>query len=145
MRVICLAFALATILALPEASAEPNKEQYELQERCGQAAAKRFKNDWGNGVTNTEDGQMIATYQNHYNSMFNKCFYLEIANSIAATIPKQRNSSFSMTLLDLNENKEWAHFFQSAGAVEPLFCYVGQKICHSQDEWMELIKPYMSD
>lgn len=140
-----LAFALATIFAILEAAAEPNKEQYELQEHCGQGAAKRFKNEWGNGINTTGDSQNIVTYRNHYNPALNKCFYLEIVNNIPTAILKNRSSTFSMVLLDLNENKEWGHFFQSEGDSEPLFCYVGQKRCHSQDEWMELVKYFIGD
>jgi hypothetical protein len=35
--------ALAACLTIPKASAEPNKEQYELQERCGKRAAEFFQ------------------------------------------------------------------------------------------------------
>lgn len=76
MRAICVALALAAIFAIPEASAEPNKEQYELQERCGKRAEQVFKSDnpgqsSGGVVTNTEDGQNITTYQNHYSTTIN--------------------------------------------------------------------------
>lgn len=141
MTPIYLAFALAIFLLVPGAFAEPNKEQYLLQERCGQAAATRFKSDWGNGVINTEYGQDIATYENHYSSTLNKCFYLEMVSSIHT----RENTSYHMGLVDLNENKEWARLFQPAGEIEPIFCYVRQTICHSQDEWMNLIKPFMGD
>jgi hypothetical protein len=69
------------------ASAEPNKEQYDLQERCGKRAEQVFKSDnpGQSGfsiVTNTEDGQNITTYQNHFSATLNKCFYLLIVTGI---------------------------------------------------------------
>jgi hypothetical protein len=45
-RAICLALALAAMFAVPEASAEPNKWQYELQERCMIRAMLNNENDY---------------------------------------------------------------------------------------------------
>jgi hypothetical protein len=44
-RAICLALALAAIFATTKAVAEPNKEQYEVQERCGKRASKVFEKE----------------------------------------------------------------------------------------------------
>jgi hypothetical protein len=52
------------------------KEDYELQERCGKRCDERFKKEFGNGIVNTDDGQMISVYNNHYNKKLNKCFIL---------------------------------------------------------------------
>jgi hypothetical protein len=41
LSLILLAFAGA-----PSARTEPNKLQYELEERCGKAAAAIFEKDW---------------------------------------------------------------------------------------------------
>jgi hypothetical protein len=135
-------FLLAICLAARAGFAKSNEETYELQERCGQAAEKRFKSDWGNGVIDTQYGQDMATCENHYSSTLNKCFYLKIVSSIHT---RERNISHHMGLLDLHENKEWGRFFQSAGESQPIFCYVGHSICHSQDEWMNLARPFMAD
>ena len=64
-------------------SAQPNKE--ELQERCGKLAAEVFAKEWGTGTSNTDYGQTIADYRNHYNFRLNKCFYLELS----ATYPRR--------------------------------------------------------
>jgi hypothetical protein len=88
MKRTCITFALAaTMFGTAQASAEPNKEQYELQERCGRRAAEVFKNDHGGQgaaviYTDTEHGQDIATYQNHYSGLLNKCFILEITTGV---------------------------------------------------------------
>jgi hypothetical protein len=150
MRSVCLvAFALAAIFAIPEASAEPNKEQYELQERCGKRAEQVFKSDnpgqpGGAAITNTDEGQNITSYQNHYSSTLNKCFYLLITNSMNYKKQPQYMTTL-ITLLDLNENKEYGTFFRRSDSREPTHCNVQQKICHSQSEWEELLKPYMEE
>jgi hypothetical protein len=143
MRVIYLSFALATIFAIPETSAEPNKDQYELQERCGKRAEEAFKNDYaGGGVTNTKDGQNVTAYENHYNAMLNKCFFLEIVTSVNYKT-KDKSISTMITLFDLNEHKAYGSFFKRSDFSVPLECYIQEKSCHSQSEWEELLKPYM--
>jgi hypothetical protein len=49
------------------ASAQPNKELYELQERCEKQAAEVFKREYTN-VLNTEHGQTLFNYENHYSA-----------------------------------------------------------------------------
>src|SRR5262249_18772373 len=58
-------------------SAQPNKDLYELQERCGKRAAKVFEREYGSG----KDGQTLFNYENHYSARLKKCFFLEIAIS----------------------------------------------------------------
>jgi hypothetical protein len=50
-------------------SARPNKELYELQERCGKLAAEVFAREYS-PVSNTKDGQRLFNYENHYSSRF---------------------------------------------------------------------------
>jgi len=59
---------------LVSAYAEPNTVQYELQERCGKQAAEVFKTEY-TAVQNTNDGQMLSNYRNHYSATLNKCFF----------------------------------------------------------------------
>jgi hypothetical protein len=73
MNRACLTIALAATVIATGVAAEPNKEQYELQERCGKRAEQVFKGDnpgqsGGGFVNNTEDGQDITTYRNHYST-----------------------------------------------------------------------------
>jgi hypothetical protein len=149
MRAICLAFALATNLAIPGATAEPNKEQYELQERCGKRAEQVFKSDnpgqvAGGVITNTEEGQNITSYQNHYSANLNKCFYLLIVNGVNYKKKPQYTTTL-ITLFDLNENKEYGTFFRRSDSSGPAHCNVRQNICHSQSEWEEFLKPYIEE
>lgn len=142
-RSICLGFALATIFAIPEAAAEPNKEQYELQERCGKRAAEVFKSVFGGGgVTNTETGQNMRTYQNHFSVTFNKCFFLDIV-TIVDYKTHNKGISTMMTLFDVNENKDYGTFYRDPKSMTPVACNVQTTICHTEGEWQALLKPYM--
>jgi len=141
--------AAATISATTKASAEPNKEQYELQERCGKRAEQVFKSDnpgqsGGSMITNTEGGQDVTSYQNHYSATMNKCFYLLITTGVNYKEHPQYTTTL-MTLLDLNENKEYGTFFERSDRSAPLHCNVQEKICHSEREWRELLRHYMDE
>jgi len=122
--------------------AEPNKVQYELEERCGSQAREIFEKDWkGNGIVNTQDGQIIATFQNHYNPTLNKCYYLLTSTSyLTKKVPP--TSNVSLILLDVNENREIGEFMQGQQD-RPTWCFVGDTTCRSKAEWQTLIKPFM--
>lgn len=129
--------------ALPTYS-QSSKEQYELQERCGKRAAAEFKNEFPEGsVSKTKDGQMTTNYQNHYNARLNKCFYLS-----SSVIYEKRDgktvTNKVMRLYDLNENNEYGTF---AGELNDPFvlCAVEDRLCSSENEWRQLIKPYMEE
>ena len=130
-------FVIAALLSVGSASyAQPNKKQYKLQERCGELAKQKFIQDWGaNGFVNIANGRIWANYENHYNARLNKCFYLE-----GRRLERRKHNKINMLrLFDLNENKEYASFNKGA------MCEVRGKKCHSQLEWVELIKPYMEE
>src|SRR5262249_25259213 len=118
--------------------AEPNKVQYELQERCGRQARDIFEKDWkGGGIVNTQDGQIIATFENHYNPTLNKCFYLLTSTSYL-TKRTQASTNVSLILLDVNENREIGEFFQGEHQERPAWCFVLDTTCHSKAEWQRL-------
>jgi hypothetical protein len=85
--------ALAAFLTVSQASAEPNKEQYELRERCGKRAAEFFN----------QLGYRDASFENHYNPDLNSCFLL-------VTITRSETGKgvawVEWQLWDVNENKE---------------------------------------
>jgi hypothetical protein len=134
--------ALWLILLAFGASAEPNKLQYELEERCGRAATAIFEKDWeGKGIVNTQDGQIVANFENHYNPTLNKCYYLLTSTSyLTKKVPP--TSVVSLILVDVNDNREIGEFIQSQQD-KPTWCFVADKTCHSKAEWQTLIKPYM--
>jgi hypothetical protein len=126
---------LALLLFGTASQAQPNKEQYELQERCGKRAAEFFAKAWASEVSNTASGQTRANYENHYNSRLNKCIYLEISNSFQRGEPPFR----LMRLFDLNENREIATYMKSEGDAFAFLCSVQDKGCRTEAEWRTLI------
>jgi hypothetical protein len=135
---------LAACAIANHAAAQPDKAQYELMERCGKRAEEAFRREYGNGISNTETGQNITAFQNHYSATLNKCFFLEIVTSVNyKETPK--SISTTMTLLDLNDHKEYGEYFKRTQDAIPFICAVQDKVCHSETEWRELLKPYMED
>jgi hypothetical protein len=143
--------AIAMVLALaavPTTQAEPDKVQYELQERCGKRAAEMFKSDYptgreaGTATVNTEDATDIITYENHYSVALNKCFYLQIRTTNKKKSPI--STTTIMNLLYINENKQYGTFLGIPDR-PPVQCEVQRKVCHSQSEWRELLRLYMEE
>lgn len=126
--------------------AGPNKEEYELQEHCGKRAQEIFKQENGNGITNTKDGQALTGYTNHYNKKLNKCFVLQTTTDLSYKNKQEKKSSSTLiTLYDVNENKDYGSFFMRDDDAQPFVCSVLEQACHSKAEWDALIKPYMED
>jgi hypothetical protein len=121
--------------------AQAQTEKYDLQERCGKFAAEVFAKEWGTGFSNTDNGQTIADYQNHYNFRLNKCFYLELS-TIEPRSGDERPFSSSL-LFDLYERAEIGTYQQLGDEV--VSCDVQGKECHSLLEYDTLIKPFMED
>jgi hypothetical protein len=116
------------------AQAQTAIESDNLQERCGKLAAEVFAKEWGTGVSNSEDGQTIADYRNHYNFRLKKCFYLELS----ATFPRSRDGQplSSSRLYDLFESREIGDYHQLGNEV--VSCDVQSKECHSLLEYQAL-------
>jgi hypothetical protein len=124
--------------------AASTKEEYELQERCGKRAEEFFNRGYGNGISNTKDGQSISGYTSHYNKKMNKCFFLLTTSDLPYKDKKKSASTF-ITLIDINEQKEYGNFFKRLKDNFGFVCKVADKVCNSQDEWDALIKPYMEE
>jgi hypothetical protein len=119
-------------------SAQPNKELYELQERCGKRAEEFFRREYGPAFS--KDRQMF-NYENHYSSRLNKCFLLEIAD----VYEKGKSASTkNMRLFDFNENREYGTFVGGiCDGCGPMACLVQDQVCQSESEWRQLLKPFM--
>jgi hypothetical protein len=122
---------LSVALGVGDVRAEPNKAQYELQERCGESAAKWFRREWSSAIS---AGQ-ITTYENHYNRKLDRCMVL-----VSLRFP----DSLLLTLLDLNERKTYGDFNGSISN-PPIWCYVGEKQCRSEVEWRTLGKRFLEE
>ena len=142
MRAILILAAMA-VLARP-AQAQSAKEKYELQMLCGKQAAERFAKDRDQDIID-DSGGARSEYENHYNARLNKCIYL------LTTMLASRDRSFLkvMTLFDINENREIARF--AFGQTELLSCWLQEKAslpqsnCRTEQEWRQLIKPFMEE
>lgn len=124
--------------------AASTKEEYDLQERCGKRADEFFKREYGNGISNNKDGQSISGYTNHYNKKLNKCFFLLTTSDLPYKDKKNSASTF-ITLFNINEQKEYGNYFKRLKDNFGFVCKVSDKVCHTQDEWEALIKPYMEE
>src|SRR5215469_13443653 len=102
LATVASALAVSGMLAGSPAHAEPNKEQYDLQERCGKRAEQLFKED-----SERSAGGEILNYQSHYHATLNKCFYL-----MTDTWSDGKNGMLytNIFLVDANENKTYGTF-----------------------------------
>jgi len=126
-------------------AAQPNKKLYELQERCDKRAADLFEREYRPRVVNTKDVQMRFNYEDHYSARLNKCFFLEISSSYDREGGKL-NSSKIMRLVELNDNKDYGVFVSGLSDQGlPVACLLEEKICQSESEWRQLLKPFMEN
>jgi len=139
-----LLLLLSLMLCFPQVgySQEPTvKELYQLKEMCGNQTAKEFKKEYGNGYLNTQDSYTVHTYINHYNKRLNICLYQLHSDSFKNT-PRKKIVS-TTTLIDLTENISIAILMDFTNS--PLICEVNGKSCSTEQEWYDLVKPFMNE
>src|SRR6266436_8501554 len=146
MRVQLL--AMATLVGIggvvSNSHAAPNKEEYELRERCGKRATEYFRIEYGDGVSYTGLSRAESTFINHYSMSQNRCFILLTTRHFFDRIGNDTPPpSVWITILDVNESRVFGLFNQSTAKSIPSVCEVADRICHSKGEWDALIKPYM--
>jgi len=129
----------AIVMQVRPAEAQSAKEQYELAERCGRSAAKFFDRRTKEfRAMHTRIRWVHSTYENHYNSSLNKCFILEQTITTNDEDHMLDYSLFSIT--EVNENMEYAVYWGQNG-----MCWVLGKHCQTEEEWRQLIKPFMEE
>jgi hypothetical protein len=74
--------------------AAANKDEFELQERCGKLAAEYFSAEYGNGVYNSDYvdpdthktlyDETRSTFVNHYRFKENRCFIAITSRNITS-------------------------------------------------------------
>jgi hypothetical protein len=113
-----------------------NKQIYELKTACGKSAFEyyvKYKLCDGHG-----------NYINHYNVKLNSCFI-----HMMASCKTDNNSDIFWTesLIEVNENKEFGSYIGDVKLIgdKPAMCNVENKQCKSRVEFIELVKPYMSE
>ena len=79
-----------------------------------------------------------STYENHYNSSLSKCF---IVDHIITTNDGDHRLDFSLfSITEVNENMEYGMYWGQNG-----ICWVLGKYCQTEQEWRQLIKPFMEE
>jgi hypothetical protein len=116
----------------------------DLQEKCAKQAQEVFK-------VSGKEKEQLAGFENHYNEKLNRCF-MTIQDTDVKTAPG--GITTSKFLLDAFEGKYLGTFIwqsdklKKAREVPPFQCDVtlpsGEKrVCHSSDEFNELVRGYM--
>lgn len=126
---------------LPSIAEKQIKVGDELQEKCRIQSEEFFHDDQ---LTNRRYPEEMWSYVNHYNKKLNKCFII-----ITITfLPKHENKtmdvgSVTKFLYDVDEYKSYG-----SSVLVPKKYFMGvvnDKGCQSEEEWHELIKPYMEE
>jgi hypothetical protein len=129
----------------PNTWAASKKEEYELQERCGQQAKELFNQEYSNRYEKIGKYTRLADFRNHYNIKLNKCIVVITERNFIGK-PASDPLSTEITILDLNENRKFGWFLQISGKESSVVnCDVADEVCHSRSQWELLIEPYMSD
>ena len=113
----------------------------ERSEQCGKLSREQFRRAWKDGRVNTDDGQMIAEFRNHYNAQLDTCFYL-LSVASAGVLKKM--------LFDINGGELYGEYLGPANIESPAAerlkaCRVESFYCASGREWDVLVEPYMQD
>jgi hypothetical protein len=101
---------LPAALLIGSVQAQPNKELYDLQERCGRRAEEVFNGTYKRWEE-TDGRSVFFNFENHYSPRLNKCFFL-VTNTtyqMQAGLP-QGQPSKTIWLRDLNDNREYGTF-----------------------------------
>lgn len=126
-------------LTFVDAFGEPNKVEYELQERCGKRAQEVWKRDFGD--KDTKARHVVSVYENHYNPKLNKCFL-----AVNTMVTEDNKATKERKLYDVDENRTFARY-SSEGPNLTCAIYVGKskRECSSELEWLDLIQIYIPD
>ena len=140
---------LSLVLFASVAQAQSPKHKSELSEQCRKRANEVFKKRDGHVSVPTDTGWTFTTYQSHYNSRSNKCFYLLKREGHRENYRDSRGLYKIIMLIDLHENRgigSYEGMTTEPTTEEKTFdCLVQEKKCKSEEEWRALIKPLMED
>ncbi|HSP17277.1 MAG TPA: hypothetical protein VLV78_21215 [Thermoanaerobaculia bacterium] len=123
---------------------ETASESLELQAKCSAQARKEFEYE---GLAKKD----MAGYESHYSPELKRCF---VATSLTDAKTNPKVIWTTRSVYDAFEGKEYATYVwhtvegKKYWEVPPFQCEVTlpsgeKKICHSDDEFNELIQPYM--
>jgi hypothetical protein len=117
-----------------------------LQEQCLNRSKEYFKNEYGNGIINGENGErLISRYNNHYNRKLNKCYILIASTQFIRNNENKIENIRLKTLFELTENKKYGSLIKYENNNELINCRILEKYCNLEKEWDLVVKPYMEE
>jgi hypothetical protein len=116
-------------MSVGDVRAETNKVEYELAERCGEAAADWFKRNWGKTASGEE-----ASFENHYSPRAKKCYVV-----LRYALPRREPPLLVLHLFDIGASRELG-LFSRTGAGAPSQCEAMETACTSEQEWRDLAR-----
>jgi hypothetical protein len=125
-------FAIAGPACTPSGTGAPNRQPYELTERCARDAAAWFPRALEN---NEPKGGWFGAPRltiKHFNRRLNKCL---------AEIEEDHENLERNSVYDVNEDR--LHALYVASSRQMLLCDAWGRRCDSLEEWHRLITPYM--
>ena len=136
--------------------AASNKEEYELQEKCGKSAEEFSRQKFGFMVQDTDKFNQTTSQTNHYNKKLNKCYVLIALVTYHKDSPnvdpkdyRVKGPDFTFIVYDLHENHELGRFIHNTNDFlqQNLTCILPDKPIArcSTNEWDSFLKPYMEE
>lgn len=128
--------AVCLVFHLPPHAHSSLEEDSNLQTACRQQCKRLYRDVYDNGKLKTKRGVYILyDYKNHFNKNLKKCFML---------IHEKSYYGSKKTLADVDEDRVYGtiRVSNNKGVTS---CMVLDKPCRSEEEWQELIKPYLEE
>jgi hypothetical protein len=113
-------------------------QNYDLETKCSVEAKAYLREEWPPSKTSE-----LLGYTNHYNRSLTKCLIV-VRNRLFVDTTAW---IVAITLSDVHERTDYAYFQEEhTGTSSRLTtCSVGDKSCNSQQDFENLIKPYISN
>lgn len=128
-----------------EGADKPAGQDWERIKDCASQAGREFT---GMGYSRAEASKIIASFTNHYDQARSICFMI-----ITSTTSSTESILTSNSLSDAFEGKEYGSYISNLSTARGtsarlIDCYVlsagrTKQLCRSEDEFNELVKPYM--
>ncbi|HLZ17992.1 MAG TPA: hypothetical protein VKO67_00190 [Smithellaceae bacterium] len=134
-----LYFLMALTATLSLSWAGCDKENAALQEQCKNRCEAYFMKEFGDKVFDNKERAGSISYKSHYNRKMNSCFIVLDENGYERSADKLYEKK---TLLAPADNKKYGFFYNIGTST---VCDVAGKKCRSEDEWDDLVKPYMKE
>ncbi len=116
-----------------------NFQDNPLQKQCAKQGENYFKKEYGDGVFDNKERSGSVSFDCHYHQTMKACFIVLDENGYERSADQLYEKK---TLLNIPDGKQYGQFYNIGASTA---CAVAGKQCHSEDEWDELVKPYMED